>query len=438
MPGKDKEMENSPLLGSDLSNRSLHSTINPDRLDPARFTDLQDENDSPLRIIVFVIVVIIIGVASAFGVRELILKDDSDDSEETTQEDTSSGREANDQTSNVLINTSPIADSLAVKAPSDDTFTNAATSQIGSATADGTSVSVDKFEYRRYQTFGRAIFDFGGVAGTSTFPEITVSFDSLENLIIIDLGEVASVDEDLQNDITINEIISEVRYTSTENTFTIFLREDSRYALTLNNNQLFFDVKPTRPLEDVVVDEVDEPEPEPIEEPEPEPAAEENTQGSTPPSEINYTNDFSQNEQFIVSEVTGNSVPQNGFSYADTGPYFEFSWMVKDQTGEDVIPNASARLVEESGVNYIDVTINNLSTEAFAQDGIVETSLSNGNVNLSGANFENVRKVSFEDGTAKYRIQLKYKSNYRLVAQTSTPWAGDPLPNQLISIEIRD
>lgn len=422
---KDKPNDNlmgSPLLSRDTTR--MHSTINPDRLEQARFSEMKEEDENPLRIIIYVVIVILIGVGSAFAVRQLISKDETSDDDTTEETDTT------EDISDVTVTLTPAPDATAVSQPTKAQFTDSAITSVGT-NEDTASLSVSALEYKKYTTFGRLTFTITGINSVNDFPKTTLNFDSIAQKITLDFANVVTVSEDLKEDILISDLIDEVRYNQVDSQFLIFLSEDSKYRVALNNNQLFLDIKTVRQLEidDETTTETDTEVPDTTED-----ITEDTDTTPTPPAGgTNYTNEYSQNEQSIVSNVTDNTIAHNKFYYGDEGPAFEFSWGITNKVGDSYIPNASAKLIDKSGVPYLEVTIQNLSQESFQTAGITGTSLSNTGIDMSGANFVRVDRVSFANGTAKYEIRLKRKADFKLISQKTLD-----NKDQVISVLIAD
>ncbi len=406
----------SPLLASDRRlNKTLHSTINPDRLDQSRFSEMKEEEESPFRVILYVIVVIIIGVGSAFGVRQLISKNDNgeEDTEEVVEEEVQ-------ERENVIINTTKLADSTAVNAPKEEDFSEETVTVVGSLDVATTGLALRTFEYKNFTTFSRMIFTIEGLPAGSAFPQTTANFDSIANRLTLKFNGITNIDEDItSDDITINDLVTEVRYNTTTTEFLVFISEESKYSLSVKDNQLFVDIKSTK----APVSETQQPETTQPEETTPTPTPTQPTTG------VKYDNEFSQTEQTIRSNVTANNIPYNEVYYEDTAQFFEIAWGARNKVGEQYIPNATAKLVEEGGKIYIDVTINNLSSVSTQS----VTDQSNVGINLAGANFIRSELVSFANGTAKYRIQLKKKADYRLISIKTI--SGE---TQVLALQIKD
>ncbi|MDQ6985411.1 MAG: hypothetical protein Q9M91_01510 [Candidatus Dojkabacteria bacterium] len=421
-------IEKSPLLSKDLSS-SLHSTINPDRLDPARFSDLRVEEESPIRIILYVIVVIIIGVGAAFGVRELISKDDTNDNNgndvvvEDNNNDTNTVIDSNN--SPITINTTAKPSGGVSNTPKDASFvTTESFSSIGNETIDSKTVTASKLNYQTYTTFSRTEIAFDGLVAdnSQSLPVLGITFNNAENKLTVALGG-AKTDPSLQTTSSIaDSIVSEIQYDVVNNSFVFILNEDSRYAISAAGNRLIIDIKTqaqfdkdTSAIEDVVVEDT----------------TTEDKPVVTTPTGLNLDNDFSEETQFIVSSVTNDTIEYNEFYYEDTVNYFEIAWGSRNNVGDEFITNSTAELVEENGSFFIDVTIKNLAS--YKDFG--EASQATISADLSAANFLSGKLESFNEntGTAVYRVKLKNKASFRLASETTV--SGQ---TQVLVLQIQD
>lgn len=398
-----------------------HSTINPEKFDMTRFSEMKDAEESSLRTIIYVVVVIVLGVAAALGVKYFLLdKQEDNDPADTEVEDTTDEIE---EVSAFDINTVAALDSEAVSKPALEDYVDSELVTVGDATANVAGVSIDTMSYRRFTTFGRLSMNALGVVDANSFPQANVSYSSTFNQLTVTFNSVVTVNTELQESVTVGDIIEQVSFNTATNSFIITFSEPSKYSVQTSGNSLLIDVKTIDQLEiDMALPEEEVVVEEPV--------------VTTPPTTTtgtNYTNEFSQSKQLITGVVTDNSVAHDIFYYADTVNFFEFAWGVKNKVGDQYIPNASAELVSTGGKFYIDITINNLSQEVFAQYGITGTNLSSADVDLTHANFVRIDRVSFENGTAKYRLELKNKADFKLLAEKTLDGS-----TQVIGLQIKD
>lgn len=439
--GLDIQLGDSPLLNrndEEVSMGQLQSTIHPERFDMSRFSEIQEREDNPLKVIFYVIAVIIIGVVLALVVRQLISNNQNADSTETQNESTNNETNQED-ISLVEINVTEKLDSEATERPSTNDFSDIAQVSAGNASAQTGSFAIGTVAYNRYESFGRVEMRIDGLASITEFPALKFEFSSDKKSLKIDLPSGYVLDNDIVNELVaeaseIGDLLSSIKYLSASNSIELAFREEVSYRILPSVSRLIIDFSAVNPSEDTDNEVDNQPEVETPAQPETPVAP---TEPAAPTSEVNYKNDFSQTEQFIKSKVTGNTISFNNFYYEDAGPYFEFSWGITNQANENVIPNVSAKLIEENGVNYIEVKISNLASEPFALAGLANlgTDLGYTGINLTAANFVRVDRTSFQNGVATYRVRLKYKSDFRIVADTTI---GDPTPDQVINLQIRD
>ncbi|HRO65564.1 MAG TPA: hypothetical protein PKU78_05060, partial [Candidatus Dojkabacteria bacterium] len=117
----------------------------------------------------------------------------------------------------------------------------------------------------------------------------------------------------------------------------------------------------------------------------------------------NYSNEYSQNEQKIVSSVTDKSVKITKYNYFDSPDRFTYNLILSDG-----IPNAVASLEG----NILTLEVSNL-----ALDGVVGNGGS-GSTDLSATDAVHVQKVdiSNSDGISKYVFTLDGARDFKLNA----------------------
>lgn len=425
----DSSMEESPLLSGRKSS-TLHSTIHPDKLDHARFSErleLENEGGSSLRIIIYVVIVIAIGVGSALLIRTLITKNEKTDDNDTQTQDTE--EETPDTVEATNINTKAEPDSSASLLAEDSEYVESALLSLGTTSVDGASLSVDDVTYQKYESFGRVVFDISGTKLAST----GIQFDSVSDRLTVDLSSYGSIDTKIAKDFNIGDIVDEIRYNPNNKTYIIFFAEDSRYRVTEDAGDLIIDVKTVKELEGLddavaetpdntdTTDTVDQDE---TVTPTPTP--------TTKPAAPHISNTFSQDQQYIVTSMTGNKVGLNNYYFWDEGTFFEFSWGEKNKVGDSVIPNSTAYYKTENGKNYIYVEIENLSQEVFLSNNKTGTDLTD-KTDTRGSNFVRIDVVSFQGGKATYKIEVKKKTDFKLVSQKT--YDGT---TQITSLQIKD
>jgi hypothetical protein len=458
---KNNDMfEESPLLAkdtSDFGNESdvgLHSTIHPERFDMSRFSDRKEDEESSFRIILYVLMVIVIGVGLALLVRYMISKNDDTDG---TNDDNTEVVETDDNDT-INIQTAVRADSTASNRPANADFVDSSVVTLGDTSVAPANVSMASITYTPFTSFGRLEF---ATTGATSLPRVTGTFDNQLKRLNIQFPSNMQIGEEFKEDIQVSGIVDRITFNNNNNTYSVVFKQSSKYRLSANGSTLVVDVK----TEEQIALDVDT-----EDDTTPTTTGTGTTSGSntattgstttgttgtstatgtattgsssstttttgttTKPTTINYKNDFSKNQQFIVSNVNTASITHNTFFYEDTANYFEFAFGGRNQVGEKFIPNATATLVKENGKVYIDLTIENLAGEAFTAEGITSTELKNRPIDLSGANFVKITRTSFSDGVAKYRIELKKEADFRLVSEPTIDGSI-----QVLAIQIKD
>lgn len=419
----------------------LHSTINPDKLDEARFTEIREnENDSnPMRIVIFVIVVIVIGVGAALIIRSAFGNNTQNTDNQQTTDDTNNNETVTP--SALTINTTVKSDSLATNLSKNTDYIDAETTQIGE-TLSMIDVSLDKINVDRYTTFARLSFTFSGNAQKAPTTKATYKA-STDNLTLEFVG-LTKINNDLKTSVNVNNLIKSLAYQTDSAKYQINFEEDSKYRLFQVNGVVIVDVKTEKELaKDTTTEDTTEDDS----------STDTNTDTNTDntptntnnntsnntgkPAAPHYTNEFSQIKQFISSKVSGNKVALNRYFTWDEGTFFEFSFGQNGSVGDDFIPNSTAYLEEKDGKNYIVWEIENLSQEVFTSSNA--TSRTAGQieevtgVGLSAANFVRIDLVSYQNGMAKYRIELKKKADFKLMTQKT--YDGK---TQIQSLQIKD
>ncbi len=433
-----KPLMKSPLLDDD-SGESTHSRspfsssgsaggmIRPDKLDQNRFTEMRgtESEGSSFRIILYVVIVIVIGVGAALLIRNLI----------TTNTNTPTPQV--EQTTNnvpevtaLTISTNPLSDTSAINLADNNEYKDSALITLGDSKVDITKAKLDKITYTRFTTFARMIFDLSTLE--NKLPKSNISYDSIKNRITIEFVGLSNVNDDLKTQTAINDIVKSISFESASGQFVIELSEKSKYRVFTANDNLNIDIKTVKQLETPdTTTQVAEVTPEVT----PEVVNPVNVDPSKPTAP-HYDNTFGQTKQYVSSAITDNSIAQNQFYYWDQGTFFEFSWGAKDKVGDSYVPNATAYYdtAATNGKIYIIVELSNLSQEAFSIYGITGTDLS-GKVVTSASNFVRADLTSFDKatGVAKYKIEVKKKTDFKLLTQKTYDGKA-----QILSLQMKD
>ena len=170
---EENSMEGSPLMNPKQT--PLHSSINPEKLDQSRFSEmrnLDEEKTSPVRIIIYAVIIILLGVAAAFLVRTLIANNQQEptDTQETVLEEDNN----TEPVSAYAVSLTAKNDSAATNVGANDEYVDSETVTLGVTTLDMTKVELAKINYDKYTTFARVKFDFEG--NTNKTPKTTINF----------------------------------------------------------------------------------------------------------------------------------------------------------------------------------------------------------------------------------------------------------------------
>lgn len=417
----------SPLLNSGTApagGAAPDSSVHPDRLDMSRFSDMseEDEERSPMRIILFVVAVILIGIAAAFGVRYFLLGDDSE-TDTSDESETVVEEEASPFTINQTILDNSQASNATLKAD----YKTSEQISFGDSSVESDSVELSTMVYQPYESFARLTMNFEGTG----IPSTNATYDDVENSLTLDFEENLPVADGLDEIVAIGSLVTSVRPDSTENTFTLLLSESFLYNIQVVNGSV---------LIDMISEEAYETYTDPSEQPEEEeviPDTETENEETTPPTSVdpdkpsgtNYDNNLSQSKQYVTNVISGNTISYNETFYGDLGNAFELAWGSRNNVGVDYIPNASAELLEDSEGVYIEVVIENLATVS-PQETLDQSNMS---IPISGANFTSMSLESFESGVATYRVNLRNRADFKLYTDTTISGA-----TQVIALQIND
>jgi hypothetical protein len=419
MPRK-RNLESSPLLASRVNANA--STVNPERLDQTRFTEIQESSASEsnsLRIIIYIAIVIAIGVGAAILVRNMST---------TTTPETPVENEPETpvvEEKNFEVATTTKANTAATNAPSESDFVSSLTSKVGDSATLLSAADLETLFIEKYQSFDRVKLTFS----TTKLPSLSVNLSQDKKTLSIPLTGIKSVDEDIKTTAVVNNVIDQYEYSSTVPEITLTFEDATEYRISVTGNVLTIDLKkesvsleaaaPTTPTT-------------PTETPEDE---EEPVADGSKPAAPHYTNEFSMNKQYVSSAVTGNTIGYNNYFVYDARTYFEFSIGAEGLGGDTNTPNAVASYITEGGKSYIQLEVSNLSNTPFqvSRGKTAAQIQSETGLDISTANFVGISLVSFEGGKAIYKIEVKNKADFNLSIQEWTDGTTD-----ILSLQIED
>lgn len=424
-------LEESPLLNRPSGQSTAsprQSTINLNKFDQARFTEIVDDGGrtNPIKIIIYIVIVIVIGVGAALLVRSLITNNQANNNNTSTTPPAA--------TSNVSISTSSKADSTATNLGANEDYTDSAQTKAGDSSLNGATTSIDKLDFTKYTTFGRLTFTLSGNNGK--LPATNLTYSAADKSLTVNIPGLKSVDADLQKQIDVTSIINNITYDSATKNFKITFIEDTKYRVVPNTSNLIIDFKTVKELAKPVTTT---PTPTPTPAPTPTPTPTPTSTDPSKPAAPHYDNTMSQTKQYVVSNVTGTPITNNIYYFDDLNSSFEFSWGQKDAVGDAYVPNATAYYDTSApaGKVYLMVEISNLAGEFMTANGVSEITAagiqSKTGADTSGANLNKITLISFDGGTAKYRFELKNKADFKI-------WTQKTVDNltQVLSVRIND
>lgn len=405
----DSSLEESPLLVNRQALSPIHSTINPGKLDQTRFTEIRqmESEGSPLRIILIIVAVIIVGGGAIFLVRNLV----SNQSNNTSSTDnTVSSPQTQTQQSSLIISKTVSADTTVINLAKKEDYVDSTLVTLGNSTSDSSNMSLDTIYYTKFTTFVRLTFNL--TTSDKKLPKTTMNFDSVGNKMTVAFTGLQNIAADLKQDSTISDLVSEIRFVATNNSYVIMLSDKVKYRMLADGDNLIIDIKtltelakPDTTTSTTTTDTTTPTTP--------------TTPTSDKPAAPHYDNDYSQDKQYVTSTLTTNSIADNVYYFDNNGSSFEFSWAQKNAIGDSYVPNTTAYYdTSTAGKIYLIVEISNLSQDVLTANGVTGLSAEDihnrTGASTTGTNFNRIDLISFNGGVAKYRLDLQQKTDYKL------------------------
>lgn len=351
-----------------------------------------EAKQSPMKSIVWFLVVIVLALVTYLGLKTY-LTDNTDETLEPTLTPTSAEVEQNMVSSNVLTD-DPI------EPFTNSTYWNQNSKQIQSTSTEEAFV-IENVMVQPHESYISFIYELSG-GSVSDFPQVTaemlddiiLTFENIslnsssievEETVAINLGSVSS--------------LTRTEYSEQIDMYLIDLIEKKSFALysKVEDDRKLVILDVLSPANDDVA---------PTTQSTPTPTS---GVSATPlPAGVeNYNNEYSQNEQKIVSSVSGKTVKITKYNYFDSSEMFTYNLVLSDG-----IPNAVASLLD----NTLTLEVSNL-----ALDGVVGNGGS-GTTDLSATGVVHVQKVeiSNSDGVSKYVFTLDGARDFRLNADEET------------------
>lgn len=347
-----------------------------------------ETKSSPMKSVVWFLIVIVLALVTYLGLKTY-LTDSNDDTLEPTLTPTSAEVEQNIVASSVL-------EDDPIEPFTNTTYWNQNSKQI-QATSTEDAFVIENVKVQPHESYISFIYELSG-GSVSDFPQVTA--EMLEDIILtfenISLNSSSlEVDETVTIDLGSILSLTRTEYNEKVDMYLIDLVEKRSFALysKVEDDKKLVILDVLNPIEDEVVPTTQStPRPTTSVTPTPLPAGAEN-----------FSNEYSQNEQKIVSSVTDKSVKITKYNYFDSSDRFTYNLILSDG-----IPNAVASLEG----NILTLEVSNL-----ALDGVVGNGGS-GSTDLSATGVVHVQKVdiSNSDGTSKYVFTLDGARDFKLNA----------------------
>lgn len=285
------------------------------------------KGDSVVKVLIWVVVVVLVAVVIYLVINNLT-------GTKKTETPTGTDTETEEEQGLEPITAQKISSEGVEGAPVESDFATDSQS-VGSETTD--EFTLDSVSVESYEEFLRIVFAVTS-NGSDKFPltqavleneEITVTLNNISE----ENTEIGAGEEQEIIGSVVTGILHSVSANEGEQQFVIRLDSETGYYLHLleEPNRIIIDV--AEPKEDTTTEEPTTETPE-------EPTGEETT---GKPTTVTLTNEFSKNPQWVVSEVTGNTVTTTKYQWQDFGTYVKITY---DLSGG--IPNVEAELDEEA------------------------------------------------------------------------------------------
>lgn len=345
-----------------------------------------ETKSSPMKSVVWFLVVIVLALVTYLGLKTY-LTDNNEETLEPTLTPTSAEVEQSIVSTTVL-------DDDPIEPFTNTTYWNQNSKQI-QATSSEDSFVIESVMVHPHESYVSFVYELSG-GSVSDFPQVTA--EMLEDIILtFENISLNSSSVEVEETVTLNldAVLSLTRteYSEKVDMYLVDLSEKRAFALysKVEDDKKLVVLDVLNPTEDEVIPTVQStPSPTTSVTPTPLPAGAQN-----------FSNEYSQNEQKIVSSVTGKTVKITKYNYFDSSDRFTYNLVLSEG-----IPNAVASLVD----NILTLEVSNL-----ALDGVVGNGGS-GSTDLSATGVVHVQKVdiSNSDGVSKYVFTLDGARDYKL------------------------
>lgn len=349
-----------------------------------------DTKSSPLKSVVWFFIVIGLALVTYLGLKSYLTGDE----EETLNPTATPTIVVED---NSIVETS-VLDDNPVEPFTNTTYWNDKSKQIQS-TSEDTLFVVESIKVQPYESYLSFIYELSG-GSVSDFPQVTaemledisLTFENISlNSSFVEIDDIIQINSQNVTSLT------RIGYSDQVDSYLIDLTQSSPFTL-------YSKVENDRKL--VVLDVL-------YPEDEQTPVSPTTLTTPTPTTSIvptklpdgaeNYTNEYSRNEQKIITSTTGKTVKISKYNYFDSSDRFTYNLLVTEG-----IPNAVASLEG----NTLILQVSNL-----ALDGVVGNGGS-GSTDLTATGVVHVQKVdiSNSDGVSEYIFTLDGQRDFRLIA----------------------
>ena len=438
----DESKLNRDKQDSTISDSDFRSTVNSRKFDMSKFTEIRQkeiDNQNAGKIIILIIIVVFIGVFATLFIRNSTISNNSTTNNGTT---TVTPTPTPNKSENIFVyNTTPTISELNIQTEVGNFINSISVSGGTLQSEDG--LILNKIEIYPVDNFYRIRF--------SSQPEnkdvaYKVEYDELKKQITMQPTGIKNIDENLKKDTVLTHpLISEIRFDLINNKFIFVLKNTILHRSFVGGTGIYLDLIATGTNSNNNNTATTTPTPNvttitptltPTQQ-----SQQSNVVRPTPPK---YDNTFGTNQQFISSKVTTNSIQHNTFYVEDHGSYFEFAFASRGNVGENFIPNVTAYWDKANNQDVLIVEVENLSrtfmydsqTPEYKDEITSATIQNNLGVNMSGANFNSIKLLSYQNGKAKYQINVKKKSEFSILTKVVNITGGGN--SQAISINIKD
>jgi hypothetical protein len=390
-----------------------------------------DKDNSLVKIIVFILVVIGLGLGVIYFVQSNLLNTPNNSGSQNSASTSSSEITARSE-DGLLIFNKLISDSQATDIPDNEDFTEQVTS-LG--TKDNDRAKLTKLTYEPFETFTRVSWDLEGVE--ASFPRIEVKQDGDD--IKVTFFKVGVSPETMLETIPLvagNFLDVSSTSTTSQVQFTLAGQEPNSFhaRLPFDGSKLVIDFKTEAQLAIIsggtssssasssATSSISSSS-----------SSRTSSASSTTTSSASsastssldnsgnqLTNPASQLDQQIVNTSPTIAAKMENYSYQDFGNKFEFRWEYAGGTLKSV-PNATAKMITNNGKVYIEVVMKDVTQDIFFAFGWDRASF--GGLSLAYSNLKGVIFKNRTGTTSTYWVELGGKSNFQLMA-TETSTAG--------------